>query len=111
MVQLVRIRRRGGLVVQDCDVYIGRACHMGGWSLSQSPWYNPFSARQYGREECIRLYREHLLADGNLLARLPELMYQTLGCWCSPEPCHGDVLVEMVRELEEEEEAMWSGVD
>ena len=26
--------------------------------------------------------------------RLPELKDKTLGCWCKPEKCHGDVLAE-----------------
>jgi hypothetical protein len=27
--------------------------------------------------------------------RLPELKDKTLGCWCKPEKCHGDVLAEI----------------
>ena len=27
---------------------------------------------------------------------LPELKDKTLGCWCKPEKCHGDVLVELI---------------
>jgi hypothetical protein len=22
-----------------------------------------------------------------------------LGCWCSPKPCHGDVLIELIKNL------------
>ena len=35
---VVRIRRKGDRVVQDCDIYIGRAWTMGGWNLSRSKW-------------------------------------------------------------------------
>lgn len=28
-------------------------------------------------------------------AALPELAGKTLGCWCAPRPCHGDVLVRL----------------
>lgn len=40
---IVHLKRSNGVVVQDCDVYIGRACNMGGWRLSQSKWYNPYT--------------------------------------------------------------------
>jgi hypothetical protein len=44
----------------------------------------------------IRKYREYLLSNPDLLDRLPELEGKTLGCWCAPKPCHGDVLVEIL---------------
>lgn len=34
---------------------------------------------------------------------LHELRGKTLGCWCHPEPCHGDVLCRLVRELDKNE--------
>jgi hypothetical protein len=36
--------------------------------------------------------------------QIPLLVGKTLGCWCKPNPCHGDVLVKLVREYLEEEE-------
>ena len=30
--------------------------------------------------------------------RLAELDGKTLGCWCAPNPCHGDVLVRLCEE-------------
>ena len=32
------------------------------------------------------------------MRRLHELNGTTLGCWCKPNPCHGDVLVKLVQE-------------
>ena len=92
---VVHLKRKNGQVVQDCDVYIGRACNQGGWHLPQSYWYNPYSVQKYGREEALRLYREHVIKLPNFLARLQELGSKRLGCWCTPEPCHGDVLKEL----------------
>lgn len=40
-----------------------------------------------------------------LMKSLPELKGKTLGCWCKPYPCHGDVLVELLNELEGGEDA------
>jgi hypothetical protein len=46
--------------------------------------------------EAIERYRRTLwqeVRSGRLpLQRLAALHGQTLGCWCAPGPCHGDVL-------------------
>jgi len=96
--KVVRIKRKGGIVVQDCDVYIGRRLTMGGWDLPDSKWANPFSVKTYGREEAIRKYKEYILSKPELIKALGELKGKTLGCWCHPESCHGDVLVELYKE-------------
>lgn len=69
------------------DVYIGRP----------SKWGNPFKIGIDGsREDVIGNYRQWILANQELMAKLPlELKGKTLGCWCRPNPCHGDVLVEL----------------
>jgi hypothetical protein len=75
------------------DVYIGRP----------SKWGNPFShmsntLAQYKvstREEAVDKYEEWILQQQNLLKDLHELKGKVLGCWCKPQRCHGDVLVEL----------------
>lgn len=72
------------------DVYIGRP----------SKWGNPFEIGKDGtREEVIQKYMEWILTQENLMAALPELSGCVLGCWCSPKPCHGDVLAYLVSKL------------
>lgn len=67
------------------DVYIGRP----------SKWGNPFEIGRHGtRDEVIAKYREWLLS-GDLVHEVTELRGKTLGCWCAPNACHGDVLVEL----------------
>ena len=74
------------------DVYIGRP----------SKWGNPFVIGRDGdRDEVIRKYREWILAQPELLRDLHELDGKVLGCWCSPEKCHGDVLLELLGKLRE----------
>lgn len=96
--KVVKLARRGGKVVQDCDVYIGRAINQGGWNLPTSKWHNPFRRADDSREAkeaAIARFEEHLLCSPLLLRDLHELRGKTLGCWCktSPDvPCHGDVL-------------------
>lgn len=62
----------------------------------RSPWGNPFELPADGdRDTVIANYAEHYLPHKpSLLERLPELRGKALGCWCAPEPCHGDVLKE-----------------
>lgn len=68
------------------DVYVGRP----------SKWGNPFEIGKDGtREQVIAKYREYILSSPHLLRALPELKGKVLACWCSPKPCHADVLVEM----------------
>ncbi|SEP53675.1 MULTISPECIES: DUF4326 domain-containing protein [Amycolatopsis] len=65
------------------DVYIGRP----------SKWGNPFViGRDGSREQVITRYERWLLAQPELVAALAELSGKTLGCWCAPNRCHGDVL-------------------
>ena len=68
------------------DIYIGRP----------GIWGNPFNiTASRSREEVIRMYRKWIEARPHLLRRLPELKGKTLGCWCKPQACHGDVLAEL----------------
>lgn len=68
------------------DVYIGRP----------SKWGNPFEIGTDGdREAVIEKYREWIVQQPDLMAALPELRGNTLGCWCAPKACHGDVLAEL----------------
>lgn len=74
------------------DVYIGRP----------SKWGNPFKIGKDGtREEVIEKYRNYILMNNDLLNSLSELKDKVLGCWCYPEPCHGDVLIELLNNLKE----------
>ena len=68
------------------DVYIGRP----------SKWGNPFAIGADGtREQVIEKYRRWLIAQPALMAALPELRGKTLGCWCAPQACHGDLLADL----------------
>jgi hypothetical protein len=74
---------------QSYDVYIGRP----------SKWGNPFMIGPDGdRSEVIRRYRDWIRTQPDLLAALPELKGRVLGCWCAPQACHGDVLVELAND-------------
>lgn len=79
-------------------VYIGRNMSFYVKGANQSKWANPFSVKKYGREKCLQLYREHIINHPKLISELNELEGKILGCWCTPEGCHGDVLVDLIKE-------------
>jgi hypothetical protein len=72
-------------------VYIGRRVGFGVWP--QSKWANTYPVSRLGRDEAIRRYNEKKLPK--LVAALPELRGKSLLCWCAPERCHGDLLLEL----------------
>jgi hypothetical protein len=88
------------------NVYIGRkgVVFIEGvrYPPQNSPWSNPFKlSASVTREQCIEKYREyiiHKIQTDNLVNELLTLKNKNLGCWCAPEPCHGDVLKELIDE-------------
>jgi hypothetical protein len=77
---------------EPCDVHVGRP----------GKWGNPFRIGPDGtRQEVVAKYRAWVVQQPELMAALPELAGKTLGCWCKPEACHGDVLVKLVEQLGE----------
>lgn len=75
---------------EPCDVFIGRP----------SRWGNPFRiGRDGNRAQVINKYRAWLRRPARkfLRQRAVELLKgKKLGCFCKPEECHGDVLVELI---------------
>ena len=99
--RVVSLRKKRDGSWDTCDVRIDRG----------TDWGNPFShlpvsAAKYRvatREEAIEKYREYIKSRPDLLARLGELEGKTLGCWCKPKSCHGDILVELINERRQKE--------
>ena len=93
------IRQRG---IQPADVYIGRA-----GKGRDGYWGNPIAI---GRPcpVCGVIHRENgstlncfrrwlwtkMKTDASFTSRLRELHDKDLVCFCKPNPCHGDVLLE-----------------
>ena len=87
---------RGTMKVVHCkkepfDIYIGRP----------SKWGNPFVIGKDGsRKEVVDKYEAWLKNQPDLMNNLHELKGKTLACWCSPQACHGDVLLRLANEGE-----------
>ena len=87
--KVVNVRR-----TKNYDVYIGRG----------SSWGNPYAiGPDDDREEVIRKYKydfdRGFLKGGKEDFR--ELAGKTLGCYCKPEPCHGDVIAAYLNALDD----------
>lgn len=83
-------------------LYIGRANKKLG--LKKSPLANPFPEWKHGREEAIQLYRHWLynhMNDPIVRTELNKITEDTiLLCYCSPKPCHGDIVIRCVNYLQ-----------
>jgi hypothetical protein len=76
-------------------LYIGRENHHA--KEDRSIWHNPFKSGW--TEEIMASYRDYLLSNETLMARIPELRGKLLVCWCYPKPCHGDILAALANGL------------
>ncbi len=86
---------------ESYDIYIGRP----------SVWGNPFTHIKdkttkaefivKDRHEAVMKYLEYLTSGNgkHLLSHLKELKGKTLGCWCKPKECHGDVLKKLIEKF------------
>jgi len=86
-------------------VYVGRPSKFG----------NPFQIGRDGdREAVIEQYRIWFYSAGNEALRRSarrELTGHDLVCWCSPEPCHAEILLDYVEKTRAAERPWFSGLD
>ena len=66
---------------------------------------NPYPVAEYGREECLRLYRGWL---EDKLREAPDYLLPLVGynlaCSCKPgDECHGDIILEKIGKLYRQE--------
>lgn len=67
----------------ETTVYIGRP----------SKWGNPFIVGIHGsRRDCISKFANSMTPEFIDQVKT-ELKGKNLACWCSPLPCHGDILL------------------
>jgi hypothetical protein len=92
----------------EANVYIGRGRVVfltkegPSFPPKDSPFCNPFKVGKDGtREEVIAKFRSYmnsrLQQDSELVKQLLALEGKRLGCWCKPDACHGDVVLELIQ--------------
>jgi hypothetical protein len=78
------------------DVYIGRGSKWGcPYTIIKD---RPTLAKEIvdTKEEALAKYKEYVLASPELMNSLDELYGKVLGCFCKPDKCHGDILLELI---------------
>jgi hypothetical protein len=87
------------------NVYIGRQgvvfVDKQRYPKTGSVFANPFKINKDGdRYDVLEKYKVYMIDKLNkspeLVKELKKLRGKNLGCWCHPEPCHGDVLLELL---------------
>jgi hypothetical protein len=109
--------KKYGFIGQD-RIYIGRTNKY--YRLNASPLANPFQiGSSMNRTQSIEAYRERLWQSIKLLrdkevcnaqmveiiriAKLDSHQSLKLVCYCSPLPCHGDVIVSAIQWLKSQQ--------
>lgn len=93
-------------VEDTSNVYIGRkgVVFINGerYPKKDSIFANPYKiGKNIDREQVLDLYRKFM--EENIqqnkiyyVNELSKLKGKKLGCWCHPEPCHGDILLGLI---------------
>jgi hypothetical protein len=90
------------------NIYIGRAGvvfkNKERYPKKSSDFANPFKIGKDGtREEVIQKYKQFISnkidTQPHIKKQLLDMKGKNLGCWCYPEPCHGNVLLEFIEKL------------
>ena len=80
------------------DVYIGRP-----GNGHDGYFGNPFTTPPHTRNKSIQLFEQYALdrinSDPEYKQKVKELYGKTLGCFCKPKACHGDVLVKLTKQI------------
>ena len=77
------------------NVYIGRDN-----KILKSIWGNPFKLINNDLEERIESVLKYYIhvSHSDLFFKLDQLCYANyIGCWCTPELCHGDILLFLLK--------------
>lgn len=99
------------------DTYIGRAGaveggtpdgisdkhSMANTSIGERGWLgNPYPEAEYGREQCIELFErdftDRIESDAAFRRAVDALEGEILGCWCVPEACHGEAIIDYIHD-------------
>lgn len=97
----VYIARRGVVFITDPETGSKKR-----YPPKDSIWANPYKVGKDGtRDEVVEKYRIYIKDKfPDLKSMLTELKGKNLGCWCRTEQaiekCHGDVLVDLINDIE-----------
>jgi cellular nucleic acid-binding protein len=77
--------------------------NMGKYPHEDSKWANPYKIPKDSsytfRNSQLQKYKQYILEkikEDPIKYNIEELRGKNLGCWCHPERCHGDILIEIL---------------
>lgn len=87
------------------DVYVGDRTDSTSFEMSQ--FRNPFDKAEKGRDGAVihymvYFYRRYLSED-EFRKSVHGLQGETLGCWCYPRRCHGEVIADLLNKYAEDD--------
>lgn len=100
MTRIVNLR------LEKYDVYIGRAGKGHDGYFGNPIRLEDESQRVWVLQQYERYFLERLLSDSVFRRRVYGLKGKTLGCFCKPKLCHGDIIVDYL----ENEKWLWKSV-
>lgn len=93
--KLVNIRNHGESKV---DAYVGGETKSS--NFEKSVFVNPFDKAEKGREGAVNHYKPYFyrryLEESDFRKAAHSAEGKTLGCWCYPRKCHGEVIVDLL---------------
>jgi len=97
---LASLRKKNGVPVDNALIEWTESQNLAVRIDRSSVWGNPYRLGADGtRKEVIERYRKYFAHHRSLHQRIGELKGKVLICWCYPEYCHGEVLLEALKAL------------
>ncbi|WP_250125520.1 DUF4326 domain-containing protein [Chroococcidiopsis sp. CCMEE 29] len=102
--ELLRRHQQGETVVINKGHCINLMKHLKGQGVLKPihrpmKLHNPFCIDRDGtREEVIQKYRDYLADHPELMPEIEKCRGKILMCFCHPQPCHGDVIIQILNE-------------
>ena len=108
-VRVAELRKRGYKNIKEWmanenNIYIGRNMRIGigngEWAyLPKSKFHNPIKCSLDSERKDIVVKYEKYARKTFKFSDLEELRGKNIGCWCHPKECHGDILVQLFKEM------------
>lgn len=65
--------------------------------IPESKYHNPYIVGKDGtKDEVLQKFRKYFIDSGLVDTAKVELVGKTLGCWCHPEPCHAQIIMDLI---------------
>ena len=92
MFNIVNLKYEGDIkswLDNDNNAYVGRSNRF----VCNAKWGNPYKLSKFNnRQQVIDLYTKYVLNKKHLAESVSVLKGKVLGCYCSPNLCHAEVL-------------------